>query len=255
MQATKCAECEQVPTNRFSITICGHIFCNTCINARVPDSSTKYRCPVCYTKLKREKFYHTGYDELDSMKMNEEIVYKVYDHSRDDFDSVQNYNMFIEDRDVIVYNLTNNIDTHNQRRKLKEHKELKKKLGIPSKKKKIEPEADRLPKRKNKIEDFKRIRKRMAKRETLTFERLRGTLSAEACQQQGHQIEEEDFKAAQKERVVILKRDKTAQLAPAYPDYIPAKDVAGTIEAVVPQPLDKELAEKNYCNNKGWSYG
>jgi len=145
-----------------------------------------------------------------------------------------------------VYNLTTKTDVQNQKRKLKEHKALKAKLGVPKKRRVEPPETERLNKQRYIIEEFRRMRTRMSKRETLTFDRLKGILTAEACQQRGHQIEEEDFKAAQKERVVVLKRDKTSEIMQANFEYRPSVAAmnGAAVEFVAPEPIQKDLAEK-----------
>jgi len=149
----------------------------------------------------------------------------------------------LEERDTLVYNLTTKTDVHVQKRKLKEHKETKAKLNFP-KRRKADPDAER-NKRKYIIEEFKRLRTRMVKRENLTLERLQGSLTAEECQKRGHQIEEEDFKAAQVKRSVVLKRDKTNETLPNL-EYKPSVTAMGgtVVEFVAPEPVDKGSAEK-----------
>jgi len=224
------------------------------MNSRLPDSSTKSRCPSCNTKLRRNKFFHTTYDDsmLDALKESEDAVFKVFDHIRDDFDSLINYNFFLEERDTLVYNLTNKVDVHNQKKKLKDHKELKAKHNMP-KRRKIDPDAERRNKQKYIIEEFKRLRTRMVKRENLTLERLQGAVTAEDCQKKGHQIEEEDFKAAQTKRAIILKRDGGSSASTQHLEYRPSA-VTGmggaVVEFVAPEPVQKDLADKIVATTK-----
>jgi len=197
----------QALDRRYFLAVCGHLYCNLCLNAKLPDSSRKYTCPKCRTKLRRDLFFHTGSDDTSYEKLLEESekkVHKVYDYARDDFDSVQNYNYFLEYRDNLVYNFINKNDIHAQKEKLKEHKKFRTERGI-TKKKKISQEEERKTKQKYIIEEFIRIRKRMSRREVLTSKRLNGTITVEMCQNEGFHIEQEDFLVSQKERGVYLR--------------------------------------------------
>jgi len=195
----------QALDRRYFLAVCGHLYCNLCLNAKLPDSSRKYTCPKCRTKLRRDLFFHTGSDDTSYEKLLEESekkVHKVYDYARDDFDSVQNYNYFLEYRDNLVYNFINKNDIHAQKEKLKEHKKFRTERGITKKKK---PLDERKIKQKYIIEEFIRIRKRMNRREVLTSKRLNGIITVEQCQTEGFHIEQEDFLVSGKERGVYLK--------------------------------------------------
>jgi len=167
-----------------------------------------------------------------------------YDHTRDDFSTLQDYNLYLEERDGLIFNLTHKIDVHEQNNKIREHRKLKEKIGV-TKKKKITADAERLNKQKYIIEEFIRLRKRMSKREVLTQDRLQGAVSAEACQTRGFMIEEEDFKAAQKKREVILKSNKTTQARSPTATWKPRPMLAMDGEKtsfVMPEPVVPEQA-------------
>jgi len=190
--------------------VCGHVYCNLCLNAKLPDSSRKYTCPKCKTKLKRDTFFHTGYEDdksFEEREKEEKKVYKVFDYTREDFDNLQNYNFFLEYRDTLVFNLITKNDVYAQREKINEHKQLRTKKGI-TKKGKINPEEERKNKQRYIIEEYKRNRTRMERREKLTSKRLNGTISVENCQIEGTRIEQEDLFISQKERGVFLRNTK-----------------------------------------------
>jgi CDK-activating kinase assembly factor MAT1 len=198
--------------------------------------------------LTRERFYPTGQDDtiIEILNQSEEKVSKVFDHSREDFATLQDYNLFLEERDGIIFNLANKIDVHEQKRKIKEHKKLRERIGV-AKKKKLTADAERLNKQKYIIEEFIRLRKRMSKREILTQDRLQGAVSAEACQTRGFLIEEEDFQSAQKKSGVNLKSNKASQAAPK--EFVPSQEAILTMNGekavfVMPEPVLPELAKE-----------
>jgi len=168
-------------------------------------------------------FFHTGSDDNNYEKLLEETekkVFKVFDYNREDFDSVQNYNYFVEYRDTLVYNLIIKNDVHAQKEKLKEHKKFRTERGV-TKKKKIPPDEERRLKQKYIIEEFIRIRKRMSRREVLTSKRLNGSISVENCASEGFNIEQEDFVVAQKERGVYLRNMKSTDAVSSTISYKP----------------------------------
>jgi len=253
MSYATCVEFNQKPPGRCFLTICGHLFCSHCWNARLPDENSKYKCPICRTKLRRDKFYPNGQDDniIEILNQTEEKVGKVFDHVRDDFATLQDYNLYLDERDGIIYNLASKIDVHDQKHKIKDHKKLRERIGV-TKKKKLTADQERLNKQKYIIEEFIRLRKRMSKREILTQDRLQGAVSAEACQTRGFLIEEEDFKAAQKKREVNLKNNKANQVP--FPtadkrDWEPTQEAILTMGGekatfVMPEPVFPELAKE-----------
>jgi len=65
----------------------------------------------------------------------------------------------------------------------------------------------------------------------------------------GHQIEEDDFKAAQAKRSVNLKQVKREE--PKFKDYEPTLAPGGSgVEYVAPEPVKKDEAEKIYITTK-----
>uniref|UniRef100_A0A6B2LD46 MAT1 centre domain-containing protein n=1 Tax=Arcella intermedia TaxID=1963864 RepID=A0A6B2LD46_9EUKA len=200
---------------------------------------------MCKTKLKRDKFYHTQHDDSyrHTLQESEREISKVFNHTRDDFDSLVDYNMLLEIKDSLIFSMVNGGDV---KKKIKEHKELKAKAGL-SKKRKLD-ENEKLQKQKYIIEEFKRLRKRMSARENLTFDRLRGNITAEACQQEGDKIEKADFQQAQAPRIIKLKQPKAPTLQPLA-EYKP-QALQGNAEFPTPELVDKEAAEKALKSTK-----
>jgi hypothetical protein len=209
----------------------------------LPDSSKKSPCPKCKTKLRRDLFCHTGYDDTNferNLEETEKKVFKVFDYTRDDFDSVQNYNYFLEYRDNIVFNLLTKTNVHEQKEKMKEHKQLRSNRGGIVKRKKQTLEEEKLTRRRYIIEEFIRIRKRMSRREILTSKRLNGHITVENCQSEGFRIEQEDFLLAQKEKGVYLRATKPTD-AVTNISYVPVNPMSQE-RSSQPVPVDIEKA-------------
>jgi len=234
----------QALDRRYFLSVCGHVYCNICLTSRLPDSSRKYTCAKCKTKLRRDTFFHTANDDTNyekSVEKAEKKIFKVLDYTREDFDSVQNYNYFIEYRDNLVFNLVFKNDVNAQKEKLRDHEEFRKEKGI-LKKKKINPDDEKKYKQKYIIEEFVRIRKRMARREVLTSKRLNGTITVENCQIEGFQIEQEDFLLAQKERGVFLRNMLPANTVSNPITYQPS-NLHTFIETAQPVPVNIDQAK------------
>jgi len=147
---------------------------------------------------------------VQQLEKAEKKVLKVLDYTREDFDTVHNYNYFLEYRDTVVYNIVTKNDLNAQKEKLRDHDIYRRDRGIV-KKRKITAEEEKKNKQRYIIEEFIRIRKRMSRREILTSKRLNGTITVENCQSEGVQIEQEDFLNAQKEKGIYLRNMRPSE--------------------------------------------
>jgi len=186
---------------------------------RLPDDKHKIRCHLCDTKLKRNKFYHTTYQDLGALATEEAVakVYKVFNHTRADFDSVHDYNLFLEERERLIYNLVNKIDVQQTKERIKEHKEKKKVLtqqGIQlQNESKMSTSEAKSAMQRYVIEEYNRVRNRRQKRENLLTSWAHGTLKAEEVVGRGNTIEREDERLSLREPQVVLKYTKPGTLA------------------------------------------
>jgi len=192
-----------------------------CITRLLPDDNAKLRCHLCDTKLKRTKFYHTTLEHLGGSALHvveaQAKVYKVFNHTREDFDSVLEYNLFVEEREKLVFNLVNGINVQQTKDRIKEHKEKKRALvqqGAPlTNESKLSDSESKSILQKYIIEEYNRVRNRRQKRENLLTSWAHGTLGAEEVITRGNTIEREDERLAARDPQVLLKFTKPGGLA------------------------------------------
>ncbi|KAM4665412.1 CDK-activating kinase assembly factor MAT1 isoform 1-T1 [Amazona ochrocephala] len=87
-------------------------------------------CHECDTLLRKSNFRVQLFEDpaIDKEVEIRKKVLKIYNKREDDFPSLNEYNDFLEEIEEIVYNLTNNVDLENTKRKMelyqKENKEV-----------------------------------------------------------------------------------------------------------------------------------
>nr|XP_027203764.1 CDK-activating kinase assembly factor MAT1-like [Dermatophagoides pteronyssinus] len=121
---------------RMMVNVCGHSLCESCVELLFVKGAAK--CPTCQVLLKRVQFRIQLYDD-ETVEKDLEIrrrLLKDLSLKEDDFDSLKEYNDYLELFETFVYNLANDIDILETNRQIEQFK-------IDN--------ADRLAKSRNKI--------------------------------------------------------------------------------------------------------
>lgn len=99
------------PTMKLLRSICGHRVCDACVAAQF-SKQLVLLCPVCKSQLRRAQFTD---ENANSDALNKEVqlrrrVEREWNKRESDFSSLAAFNDYLEEREDIVYNLTNGID-------------------------------------------------------------------------------------------------------------------------------------------------
>ncbi|OBS57840.1 hypothetical protein A6R68_11040, partial [Neotoma lepida] len=87
-------------------------------------------CPECGTPLRKSNFRVQLFEDptVDKEVEIRKKVLKIYNKREEDFPSLREYNDFLEEVEEIVFNLTNNVDLENTKKKMeiyqKENKDV-----------------------------------------------------------------------------------------------------------------------------------
>lgn len=223
----RCVVCTQTK-NQCYIATCGHVYCRECLLQLAPEQSSKFKCNApsisaagetvkCLTKLTQVKFYHSSYEDIGAEAIREAQgkIYKVYNHTREDFDTVLDYNLFLEEREKLVFNLVTKTDVAQTKEKIKEHKKRKQALQqqqIPlTNEQKLSPSEARLQTQKYIIEEYNRVRNRRQRRENLLTRWGGGAFSPAELASNGYSVEKDDERLATRQSQVLLKFQKPGQ--------------------------------------------
>ena len=110
----KCPNCGTTkyrnPQLELMVNVCGHSLCSNCVELLFVKGSG--HCPQCSIGLRRHNFRkqlfedHLVEKEIDIRKR----VLKDFNKREEDFDSLRDYNNYLEEVEEIIFNLTNDID-------------------------------------------------------------------------------------------------------------------------------------------------
>ncbi|RWS28863.1 CDK-activating kinase assembly factor MAT1-like protein [Leptotrombidium deliense] len=110
------------PSLKLYVNVCGHPLCDNCIDLLFVKGSGN--CNQCGINLRRTNFrlqlFEDSYieKEVDIRKR----ILKDYNKLEDDFESLDDYNNYLEEVETIIYNLANNIDVDSTKRKVEQYK-------------------------------------------------------------------------------------------------------------------------------------
>ncbi|XP_030414387.1 CDK-activating kinase assembly factor MAT1 isoform X2 [Gopherus flavomarginatus] len=116
------------PSLKLMVNVCGHTLCESCVELLFVRGAGN--CQECDTPLRKSNFRVQLFEDpaIDKEVEIRKKVLKVYNKREDDFPSLTEYNDFLEEVEEIVFNLTNNVDLENTRKKMdmyqKDNKEV-----------------------------------------------------------------------------------------------------------------------------------
>lgn len=126
MEDFTCPRCKtskfQNPSLKMMVNVCGHGLCESCVDLLFLKGSGS--CPECKIPLRRNNFRVQLFEdsavekEVDIRKR----VLRDFNKKEEDFNSLLEYNNYLEEVETIIYNLTNDIDIVNTNKKIEQYK-------------------------------------------------------------------------------------------------------------------------------------
>ncbi|XP_069495024.1 CDK-activating kinase assembly factor MAT1 [Ambystoma mexicanum] len=116
------------PSLKLMVNVCGHTLCESCVDLLFVRGSGS--CQECGTALRKNNFRVQLFEDptVDKEVEIRKKVLKIYNKREEDFSNLNDYNDFLEEIEDIVFNLTNNADLENTKKKMemyqKENKEV-----------------------------------------------------------------------------------------------------------------------------------
>jgi CDK-activating kinase assembly factor MAT1 len=110
----KCPHCGTTkyrnPSLKLMVNVCGHGLCENCVELLFVKGSGS--CPQCNCGLRRNNFRLQLFDDVFVEKEVDirRRILKDFNKKEDDFETLREYNDYLEEIETIVYNLVNNID-------------------------------------------------------------------------------------------------------------------------------------------------
>lgn len=104
---------------------CGHQFCTSCVERELSRRKT-FPCPICETLVKRVTLSTRTLDDVQCEKDTSwrRRILKVYNKTEGDFDSLLDYNNYLEEVENIIYSIVNEEpDAEESKAKVKTYEE------------------------------------------------------------------------------------------------------------------------------------
>ncbi|XP_050419642.1 CDK-activating kinase assembly factor MAT1 [Adelges cooleyi] len=126
MEELACVRCMSSkfrnPNLVFSYNICGHSMCSNCIEVAFIKGSGP--CPKCLTPLRRNGFKLQQFEDA-AVDVEVEIrkrILRDFNKTEEDFDTLDEYNDYLEMIEEIIYNLVRNINVNETRERIEQYK-------------------------------------------------------------------------------------------------------------------------------------
>ncbi|XP_062902637.1 CDK-activating kinase assembly factor MAT1 [Mobula hypostoma] len=109
------------PSLKLMVNVCGHTLCESCVELLFIRGSGN--CQECGTTLRKNNFRVQLFEDptVDKEVEIRKKVLKIYNKREEDFQTLKEYNDFLEEIEDIVSNLTNNMDVENTKRKMEQY--------------------------------------------------------------------------------------------------------------------------------------
>ena len=108
------------PSLKLMVNVCGHALCDNCVDLLFVKGSGS--CPTCNIGLRRAQFrlqlFEDSIVEKD-VDIRKRIL-KDFNKKEEDFETLNEYNDYLEFVETIIYNLTNNINVESTKKKIGE---------------------------------------------------------------------------------------------------------------------------------------
>ncbi|XP_059613598.1 CDK-activating kinase assembly factor MAT1 [Phlebotomus argentipes] len=110
------------PSLKLMVNVCGHTLCESCVDLLFLKGSGA--CPECNVPLRRSNFRIQLFeDPMVEKEVNiRKRILRDYNKKEDDFDSLEEFNNYLEEIELIVFNLANDIDIVNTNKRIEQYK-------------------------------------------------------------------------------------------------------------------------------------
>ncbi|GFY63424.1 hypothetical protein TNIN_185401 [Trichonephila inaurata madagascariensis] len=126
MDDLECPRCKTTkyrnPNLKLMVNLCGHALCENCVELLFVKGSAA--CPQCNIALRRNNFRVQIFEdssvekELDIRKR----ILKDFNKKEEDFDSLREYNDYLEEIETIIFNLANDVQVEATKRRIEQYK-------------------------------------------------------------------------------------------------------------------------------------
>ncbi len=105
------------------VNVCGHGLCRSCVETLFPRGSGS--CPECEVPLRRGDFKLQLFEDatIDKEVDIRRRILRDFCKTQDDFGTLREYNDYLEMVEDFIFNLANDIDVEDTRRRIQEYKE------------------------------------------------------------------------------------------------------------------------------------
>ena len=171
MDEISCPRCKTTnyrdPSLQLKVNSCGHGLCANCVDLIFAKGSGN--CPTCNVPLRKGGFRFQYFQDAGVEKEVDirRRILKDYCKRQDDFDSLSDYNNYLEEVEGIIYNLTHEIDVEETKRKIEKYKKANEDSIGRGKKSKDEQELEDLIEEEKELESLRRNRSLFAENEEL----------------------------------------------------------------------------------------
>jgi len=114
------------PNMKLMVNVCGHNLCESCVELLFVKGSGS--CPECDIPLRRTNFRIQLFEDaaIDKEVDIRRRILKDFNKQREDFETLFEYNDYLEMVEDIIFSLANNVDILETNKKIQAYKELNK---------------------------------------------------------------------------------------------------------------------------------
>ena len=129
-----CPKCKTTkyrnPNMKLMVNVCGHNICESCVELLFVKGSGA--CPECNIPLRRTNFRLQLFEDasIDKEVDIRRRILKDFNKHEEDFETLREYNDYLEMVEDIIFNLTNNVDILETNKKIQNYKENNKEITI-----------------------------------------------------------------------------------------------------------------------------
>jgi len=127
-----CPKCKTTkyrnPNMKLMVNVCGHNICESCVELLFVKGSGA--CPECNIPLRRTNFRLQLFEDasIDKEVDIRRRILKDFNKHEEDFETLREYNDYLEMVEDIIFNLTNNVDILETNKKIQTYKESNKEI-------------------------------------------------------------------------------------------------------------------------------
>lgn len=126
MEEQSCPRCKTTSYRnkhlKLLVNVCGHKLCQTCVDVLFTRPSAA--CPICNMSLRRSDYREQQFED-SSVEREVDIrkrIVKVYNQREEDFDTLKEFNDYLEEIETIIFNLANKVDEDETKRRVEAYR-------------------------------------------------------------------------------------------------------------------------------------